>query len=98
MNGRSCCEKGKGKILAVILPNIRVRHYVDYYVSFKSYAENRGYTVLQYISNDNPETELAATSPDPFSYGDRNRRVFMPQARNECLSGSWFCRACGSLR
>ena len=53
-------RKGKGKILAIILPNIRVRNYVDFYLSFKSHAENQGFRVLQYISNDNPETELEA--------------------------------------
>ena len=53
-------RKGKGKILAVILPNIRVRNHVDFYLSFKSHAENQGFRVLQYISNDNPETELEA--------------------------------------
>ena len=53
-------RKGKGKILAVILPNIRLRNYVDFFLSFKSHAENQGFKVLQYISNDNPETELGA--------------------------------------
>jgi multiple sugar transport system substrate-binding protein len=53
-------RKGKGKILAVILPNIRVRNHVDFYLSFKSHAESQGFRVLQYISNDSPETELQA--------------------------------------
>jgi multiple sugar transport system substrate-binding protein len=53
-------RKGKARILAVILPNIRVRNYVDFYLSFKSHAESHGFKVLQYISNDNPETELEA--------------------------------------
>ncbi|MFH2114209.1 MAG: LacI family DNA-binding transcriptional regulator, partial [Spirochaetota bacterium] len=53
-------RKGKGKILSVILQNIRVRNYVDFYLSFKSHTESHGFKVLHYISNDNPETELEA--------------------------------------
>jgi len=51
-------RKGKADILAVILPTIRFRHYVDFYLSFKAFAENHGYDVIQYVSEDNPEKEL----------------------------------------
>lgn len=64
-------RKGKGRLLAVILPNIRVRNYVDFYLSFKSHAESQGFKVLQYISNDNPETE----------------REVLAQIRSEMVSG-----------
>jgi multiple sugar transport system substrate-binding protein len=50
-------RQGKGKILAAILPNINFRQYVDFYISFKAFAEQQGYSVLQFISDDNPELE-----------------------------------------
>ncbi|QQO08601.1 extracellular solute-binding protein [Breznakiella homolactica] len=50
-------RQGKGRILAVVLPNIRFRQYEDFLISFKAFAENQGYTVTPYISNDDPDTE-----------------------------------------
>ncbi len=50
-------RKGSSKILAVILPNINFKSYVDFYMSFKIFAETHGYSVLQYITNDNQKTE-----------------------------------------
>jgi multiple sugar transport system substrate-binding protein len=50
-------RKGRGNSLAVILPNIRSRQYVDFYISFKAFAEKQGYPVIQYSSNDDPDTE-----------------------------------------
>ncbi|MDR1903425.1 MAG: extracellular solute-binding protein [Treponema sp.] len=50
-------RKGRGNSLVVILPNIRSLQYVDFYVSFKAFAEKQGYPVVQYISNDDPNTE-----------------------------------------
>lgn len=50
-------RQGKSKILAIILPNIKFKQYVDFYLSFVSFAESKGYTTLLYLSNDNPETE-----------------------------------------
>jgi multiple sugar transport system substrate-binding protein len=50
-------RKGRGNSLVVILPNIRSRHYVDFYISFKAFAEKQGYPVIQYCSNDDPDTE-----------------------------------------
>lgn len=51
-------RKGRGNSLVVILPNIRSRQYVDFYISFKSFAEKQGYPVVQYISNDDPNREM----------------------------------------
>lgn len=51
-------RKGSSKILSVILPNINYKAYVDFYISFKNFAELNGYSVLQYITNDNPKAEL----------------------------------------
>jgi len=55
-------RKGRSRILAVVLPNIRFRQYVDFYRSFTSCAEGRGYSVSLCITNDNPETERAVIS------------------------------------
>ena len=35
-------RKGRSNTLAVILPNIRSKQYIDFYLSFKAYAENHG--------------------------------------------------------
>ena len=54
-------RKGRSNTLAVILPNIRSKQYIDFYLSFKAYAENHGYSVSQYLtSDDNREAEYAA--------------------------------------
>ncbi|RPF47842.1 multiple sugar transport system substrate-binding protein [Hydrogenoanaerobacterium saccharovorans] len=50
-------RKGSSQILAVILPNILFKPYVDFFMSFKAHAESHGYSVLQYITNDNPNLE-----------------------------------------
>lgn len=55
-------RKGKSKLFALILPNLRFRQYVDFYVSFSNFVENHGYSVLLFISNNNPETELTILS------------------------------------
>jgi len=51
-------RKGRSKLFALILPNLRFRQYVDFYDSFTNFARNHGYTVSLFISNNNPETEL----------------------------------------
>lgn len=48
---------GNSKTLAVILPNLYFKPYVDFYMSFKTHAQNMGYHVVQYISNDDIRTE-----------------------------------------
>lgn len=54
-------RKGHSNTLAVLLPNIRSKQYIDFYLSFKTYAESYGYSVSQYLtSNDNREAEYAA--------------------------------------
>ena len=54
-------RKGRSNTLGVILPNIRSKQYIDFYLSFKAYAENHGYSVSQYLtSDDNLEAEYAA--------------------------------------
>ncbi len=50
-------RKGASNILAVLLPNIYDRHYADFYLSFKHYAESCGYSVSLYLSADDPENE-----------------------------------------
>ena len=52
-------RKGKSKVVAIILPNLRFRQYIDFFLSFTNYMENHGYSVLQFITNDNPDTELS---------------------------------------
>ncbi len=53
---------GKTNILALIMPNISSKHYIDFYLSFKYYAESHGYSVRVYLTNDRPETELSILS------------------------------------
>ncbi len=50
-------RKGASNVLAVLLPNIYDRHYTDFFLSFKHYAETCGYSVNLYLSADNPENE-----------------------------------------
>ena len=38
--------------IGVILPNLRDKRSIDFYVSFKTYAENHGYQVRQYLSSE----------------------------------------------
>lgn len=54
-------RKGRSNTLAVLLPNIRSKQYIDFYLSFKAYAESYGCRVCQYLtSDDNREAEYAA--------------------------------------
>ena len=55
-------REGRSRILAIVLPNIRFRQYVDFYRSFTSFAESRNYSVSLRITNDNLETERAIIS------------------------------------
>lgn len=50
-------RKGTSNTLAVLLPNIYDRHYADFFLSFKNYAEAHGYSVGLYLSGDNFENE-----------------------------------------
>lgn len=54
-------RKGHTNLLAVILPNMRSKQYIDFYSGFKAYAEMHHYNVLVQSSGDNNhETEIAA--------------------------------------
>lgn len=54
-------RKGQTNLLGVVLPNIRSKQYVDFYLSFKSYAESHNYNVLLQLTNDNnKEAEINA--------------------------------------
>lgn len=55
-------RKGASNLLAVLLPDIIDRKYVDFYLSFKHYAESHGYSVNLYLTNDNAQTEIAMLS------------------------------------
>lgn len=50
-------RKGTANILAVVVPNIYDKPYVDFFVHFKQTAEREGYLVDLYTSNDNPDDE-----------------------------------------
>lgn len=51
-------RKGSSNILAVLLPNLNDQCYVDFFLSFKHYAEAHDYTVSLSISDDIQEKEL----------------------------------------
>lgn len=53
---------GKTNIIAVIIPNITSKQYIDFYLSFKYYVESHGYTTRIYLTNDRPDTELSIIS------------------------------------
>lgn len=40
------------RLIGVILPNLRDKRPIDFYISFKTYAENHGYRVRQYLSSE----------------------------------------------
>ena len=46
-------RKGHTDTLAVILPNISSKHYLDFYLSFKEYAESHNYSVILYLTRHN---------------------------------------------
>ena len=50
-------RKGTSKILAIVLPNIRFRQYIDFYLSFNSSAAGKGFSTHLLLSNDDPDTE-----------------------------------------
>lgn len=52
-------RKGQTDTLAMILPNLRSHQYNDFYFHFKNHAEDNGFSVAVYISNDNEELENA---------------------------------------
>lgn len=54
-------RKGQTNLLAVILPNIHSKQYIEFYMGFKVYAETHGYDVLfQSSSDNNHEAEITA--------------------------------------
>lgn len=54
-------RKGHQNLLAVILPNMRSKQYIDFFQGFKTYSEDHSYDVLiQFSGNNNKETEIAA--------------------------------------
>lgn len=55
-------RKGTSNLLAVLMPDIINRKYVDFYLSFKHYAESHGYSVTLYLTNDNSQTEISMLS------------------------------------
>ncbi len=60
-------RKGLSNSLAVIMPDSRARQYEDFYLSFRQYAQSRGYTVTRHLTNENTpgseEEALAEVRP-----------------------------------
>lgn len=52
-------RKGHANILALVLPSLCSKQYLELYLSFANYAENSGYSVQLYFTNRNKETELS---------------------------------------
>ena len=50
-------RKGTAKILAVVVPNLYDKTCIDFFSSFKDYAERKEYTVDLYITNDDDDYE-----------------------------------------
>lgn len=55
-------RKGSSKTLAVVVPDLYNRQYVDFYVSFTNYAQEQGYQVNLYLSGDSPQAERQVIS------------------------------------
>lgn len=59
MNERArILRKGNSNILSIILPNIFFPQYMQFYNSFKNYAEEHNYHTQLYITDDNANLEL----------------------------------------
>ena len=58
MNQRAqVLRKGSSKTLAVVVPDLYNRQYVDFYTSFTNCAQEQGYQVSLYLTGDSPQTE-----------------------------------------
>ena len=55
-------RKGHSNILALVMPNTRLRRYNDIHTCFKSAAERLGYSVSLYLTDDIPARELSLIS------------------------------------
>lgn len=54
-------RRGHVRLLGVLLPDLHARRYTDFYQSFKTYAEQHGYTVRHYLPRQGSrEAETAA--------------------------------------
>lgn len=53
-------RRGSSKTLAVVLPSLYNRCYVDFFTSFRNYAQNCGYQVSLLLTDDQPEKEERA--------------------------------------
>ncbi len=61
MNQRAqVLRKGSSKTLAVVVPDLYNRQYVDFYVSFLNYAQEQGYQVNLFLTGDSPQAETQA--------------------------------------
>lgn len=56
--GAKLLRKGNSNILGLLLPNIAHKNYLDFYLSFRQYAQDHGHTVNLYFSDYNAQTEL----------------------------------------
>ena len=44
-------RQSHSRLIGVILPNLRDKRTIDFYISFKTCVENHGYSVRQYLSS-----------------------------------------------
>lgn len=51
-------RKGNRDVIGLILPTVESKQYRELYNSLKYYAENKGYSVELFISNNNSQTEI----------------------------------------
>ena len=55
--GAQLLRKGNSNLLAVVVPNIIDRQYVDFYISFRNYAESMGYRTSLYLHDGSQSRE-----------------------------------------
>ncbi len=61
MNQRAqILRRGSSNTLAAVLPNLYNRSYVDFYTSFRNFANSRGYEVSLHLTDDLPVKEQHA--------------------------------------
>ena len=72
-------RKGNAKTLGVLLPNPPAQHELDFYYSFKIYAESHGYRVRQYL---------------PRSICQEAEEAMLQEARSDMVAGMAVFSSC----
>lgn len=50
-------RSSQARLLGIMLPNLSDRRHIDFFLSFKAYADSHGYTVLQYLPSRSDDSK-----------------------------------------